>query len=98
MGVMPTLDEMIARADRLAAESQLLAEDLRAFKALQTNTGRQRLKRDDGRLTDEGVRVLNVALQAGKTPSEIARMLEISVPAVLYRKEMAAQSRRRSRR
>jgi|GEM_PF-5190254 len=94
---MSTLEEMIARADRLATEGELLAADLRAFKALQVKSGRQALKHGDGRLTDDGVRVLNAALEAGKTLSEIARMLEISVPAVLYRKKQAAQRKRFAR-
>jgi DNA-binding NarL/FixJ family response regulator len=86
---MPTLDALIARADRLAAESKALAADLRAFQKLQKQSGKDAvLKYPDGKLTDEGVRVLVAGLKAGKSASDIARALEISVPAVLYRKRL----------
>ncbi|MGH6955286.1 MAG: hypothetical protein ACREEW_01320 [Caulobacteraceae bacterium] len=91
---MITLDELIARADRLATESKLLAEDLRAYKALQASPARPALKHADGRLTEQGVRVLHAALDGGKSPSEVARMLDITVPAVLYRRDTAAKRRK----
>ena len=94
MAVMPTIDDLIARADRLATESQLLAKDLRTFKALQNNATHASLKHGDGRLTEQGVRVLHAALNDGKSPSEVARMLGVTVPAVLYRRDTAAKRRK----
>ena len=86
---MPTLEDLIARADRLAEEHKSLAADLRAFQKLQKKSGKAAvLKYADGKLTDEGVRVLEAGLKAGKSASEIARALNISVPAVLYRKRI----------
>ncbi|RYG30836.1 MAG: hypothetical protein EON93_14055 [Burkholderiales bacterium] len=86
---MPTLEDLIARADRLMEEHKALAADLRAFQKLQKKSGKAAvLKYPDGKLTDEGVRVLEVGLKAGKSASEIARALDISVPAVLYRKRV----------
>jgi DNA-directed RNA polymerase specialized sigma subunit len=88
---MPTLDDLIARADRLAEEHKALADDLRAFKKLQKQSGKAAvLKHADGKLTEEGVRVLEAGLKAKKSASEIARALDISVPAVLYRKRLLA--------
>jgi DNA-binding NarL/FixJ family response regulator len=89
MAAMPTLEDLIARADRLAEEHKALAADLRAFQKLQKKSGKAAvLKYPDGKLTDEGVRVLEAGLKAGKSASEIARALDISVPAVLYRKRI----------
>jgi DNA-binding NarL/FixJ family response regulator len=86
---MPTLEDLIARADRLAAEHKALADDLRSFQKLQKKSGKQAvLKYPDGKLTDEGVRALEAGLKAGKSASEIARALGVSVPAVLYRKRL----------
>ncbi|MDB5449361.1 MAG: hypothetical protein JWQ52_489 [Phenylobacterium sp.] len=86
---MPTLDDLIARADYLAQEHKALAADLRAFRKLQRQSGKSAvLKHADGKLTEEGVRVLIAGLEADKSASEIARALKISVPAVLYRKRL----------
>lgn len=85
---MLTLDDMIARADKLAGEAKELARDLRAMKALEKKSGGPALKQEDGKLTEKGVRVLEAALAAEETPSDIARSLGISVPAVLYRKRI----------
>ena len=37
---MPTLDDLIARADEMAADARRLASDLRVFKRLQSQSGR----------------------------------------------------------
>ncbi len=89
MALMPTLEDLIARADRLAEEHKALAADLRSFQKLQKKSGKAAvLKHGDGKLTEEGVRVLEAGLKAGKSASEIARALDVSVPAVLYRKRL----------
>ncbi len=84
---MPTIDELIARAEFLAEEHKRLAADLKTYRRLQKQSGKApELKYADGKLTDEGVRVLEAGFKAGRSPSDIARSLGITVPAVLYRK------------
>jgi hypothetical protein len=43
-------------------------------------------KRSDGRLTEAGVRELRRLLEEGRTPSDVARTLDMTVPAVLHQR------------
>jgi hypothetical protein len=83
---MTTLDDLIARAEALATEQQTLVRDLKAYKRAQKpRAAEQQLKGSDGKLTEYGVRMLHAGFAANKTPSELARMFDITIPAVLYR-------------
>ena len=92
---MSTIDELIAKAKKVAAQADTLVTELERFRTHQSKSGAKHLKHPDGRLTDEGLRVLHEALEDEKSPSEIARVLDISVPAVLYRQNQWKLRRRK---
>jgi hypothetical protein len=105
---MSTLDALIAEADALEALAQEFVDEfgrradalraqIRSYKASLGKAANVQYVRSDGRLSEAGVRYCNEAFKQGRGPSEIARALGVTVPAIVMRRKQwqAARSRRK---
>jgi hypothetical protein len=105
---MSTLDSLITEADALealagqfaeqfASRAEALRAQIRAYKASLGKAADVQYVKSDGRLTEAGVRYCNEAFKQGRGPSEIARALGVTVPAIVMRRQrwQAARKRRK---
>lgn len=98
------LDSLIAEAEALAESYESLAKrsrnlvgDLLALKAGLGTLDEVKYVRPDGRLSEAGVRFCDEAFALGMGPSEVARKLGVTVPAIVMRRQRWRSSGRRSR-
>lgn len=80
------IDELDQLANELARRSDRLKAKLRAFKAALGRNG-QPVYVENGRLTEAGVRYCESAFSQGRGPSDIARTLGVTVPAIVTRRQ-----------
>jgi len=83
---MKSLDALIREAESLTRQCQALTDELKGYRAANPTMTPVALLKRDGKLTEEGVRVLHEAFALGMSSSAAARHLGISVPATLYRR------------
>ncbi len=101
---MPELDRMIAEAEdiaecheELARRSRNLLVDLMGLKAGLGRSADVEYVREDGRLTEAGVRFCKEAFELGLGPKEIARKLGVTVPAIVMRRQRWVRAKRTAR-
>jgi hypothetical protein len=95
------LNAMIAEAEALADDHEELAKrsrelfvNLTAIKAGLGRSADVQFVREDGRLTEAGVRFCNESFELGLGPSEIARKLGVTVSAIVMRRQRWLRARR----
>lgn len=101
-----TLDSLIAEAEALdelvdefaeefGRRAEALRAQIRAYKASLGKAGNVQYVKSDGRLTEAGVRYCNEAFKQGRGPTEIARALGVTVPAIVMRRKRWEAGRKR---
>lgn len=85
--VLAEIDELDSLANTLARRSASLKAKVRAYKASLGRGGAPDYVGEDGRLTEAGVRYCEAAFKDGRGPSEIARALGVTVPAIVMRRK-----------
>jgi hypothetical protein len=93
---MSELDLIITDAKRVRDEADRLIRRVEMYKVIHGEPKNRPLKLISGRLSDHGIRVCEAALERGDRVSEIARMLDITIPAVMHRR--ASWLRRQTKR
>lgn len=98
------LDRMIAEAEKIAESQENLAKrsrdllvNLMGFRAGLGGSGDVQYVREDGRLTEAGVRFCKESFELGLGPSEIARKLGVTVPAIVTRRQRWMRAKRLAR-
>lgn len=83
---MQALDRLIDEGEDLTERVAALVAELKLLKASLSGSDTSYV-RADGRLSEIGIRYCYAAFEEGKGPSEIARHLGVTVPAVISRRK-----------
>lgn len=101
---MPDLQEMIAElqsirdeTEKLASRADHLTGELMTYAAGLGPRAEVALVRPDGRLSEAGVRYCNEAFEQGHGPSQVAKKLGVTVPAIVMRRQRWFEAKRNRR-
>ncbi len=91
----PLLEAALKSAQATVSQLKTALADL---DARANGTSPPPLKQANGRLSEAGVRLCRTMLDADRSPSEIARELDVTVPAVLNQRNRYLAEKRSSKR
>jgi hypothetical protein len=91
--ILADIDDLDRLAEAFAERNDALRAKLRAYRASLGKQGEPVFVGGDGRLTEAGIRYAETAFADGRGPTEIARALGVTVPAMVTRKKKWMESR-----